>query len=154
MTVSLLYFLHSIVFPLFSVSFLIVKCFFLRHFFHSPSFEFVIFLLLRCLILLFLCIAFFFFFSSLLCLFSLVVILFASYIQQFFNVYNQLFRPEKSLMRRTKMNWSEEMLIKIRLWKEGQHFEAHICMSALILCWIPGMSRVTGFYFHNHYVRI
>jgi len=51
-TVSLLHFLHSLIFPLFSVSFLIVKCF-LRHLFHSPSFEFVLFLLLRYLVLLF-----------------------------------------------------------------------------------------------------
>jgi hypothetical protein len=85
-TVSILYFLHSITFPLFSVSFLIVK-FFLRHLFYSPSFEFVLFLLLHYLVLLFrlYCI---FLFSLFLYLFSLVVILFASYTQQFFDIYN------------------------------------------------------------------
>jgi hypothetical protein len=109
-TVSILYFLHSITFSLFSVSFLFVKCF-LRHLFHSPSFGFVLFLLFHYLVLLFRLYFIFRFFN----LFSLGAILFASYTQQFFDLYNQLFWPEKSLTRSTKMYWTEEMLIKSRL---------------------------------------
>ena len=150
-TASLLYFLHSIIFPLFSVSFLIVKCF-LRHLLHSPSFEWVLFLLRRYLVLLFHLYCFFFLFPSFLYLFSLVVILFVSYTQQFLDVHNQLLGPEKSLMLIRKMRWSEEMLIKSRPWKKGHNFEAHIFMSSLILLQIPDMPSVLGFYVLKHYV--